>query len=323
MIARLILGLAACLAAGPLRADMVLVPPVDCELGRTCFIQNYVDADPGPDARDFTCGPLVYDGHSGTDFAVATMAQMQAGVAVLAPASGVVTGIRDEMADIASNAPDAPALNGRDCGNGVAIDHGGGWTSQLCHLRRGSVAVRPGDKVNTGQTVGLIGLSGRSEFPHVHLTLRKDGQVVDPFRPDASNTCDPKQGPGLWQDPIAYIGGAITAFGIVTEPPDYASVLRGLPEQATLPADAPALLVWALLLGPRAGDSLMLRLTGPQGAVVDQTVTIEKTQARAFRFTGRKLRSAAWVPGTYRGEISLTRGGKVLDQRSLTVAINR
>ena len=41
--------------------------PVDCVLGESCFIQNYFDHDTGPGLQDFTCGPLTYDGHDGTD----------------------------------------------------------------------------------------------------------------------------------------------------------------------------------------------------------------------------------------------------------------
>src|SRR5262249_35663984 len=42
--------------------------PIDCEVGRSCVIQNYVDHDPSPNARDYQCGTLTYDGHNGTDF---------------------------------------------------------------------------------------------------------------------------------------------------------------------------------------------------------------------------------------------------------------
>jgi hypothetical protein len=38
-----------------------------CELGKICFVQNYVDVDPGPAALDFTCGSATYDGHKGID----------------------------------------------------------------------------------------------------------------------------------------------------------------------------------------------------------------------------------------------------------------
>jgi hypothetical protein len=79
--------------------------PVDCTLGDTCFIQNYVDRDPGPDDTDFTCGPLTYDGHDGTDIALNSDAAMTAGVPVLAAAAGTVRGIRDSMPDIAFLTP--------------------------------------------------------------------------------------------------------------------------------------------------------------------------------------------------------------------------
>ena len=62
-------------------------------------MQNHVDTDPGPDARDFTCGPLSYDGHRGTDFRVATLADMWAGFRALAAALGRVVAVRDGMAD--------------------------------------------------------------------------------------------------------------------------------------------------------------------------------------------------------------------------------
>ena len=98
--------------------------PVDCTLGATCHIQQYADHDPGPGARDFTCGPLSYDGHDGTDIALATRAEMAAGVSVLAAASGRVKGMRDGIADF------APVIADKECGNGVVIDHGDGWETQ-------------------------------------------------------------------------------------------------------------------------------------------------------------------------------------------------
>ena len=74
--------------------------PVACEIGRTCVIQQYVDHDPGPGARDYTCGTLVYDGHTGTDIRVPDLAAQRAGVDVLAAADGAVLRTRDGMADV-------------------------------------------------------------------------------------------------------------------------------------------------------------------------------------------------------------------------------
>ena len=67
-------------AANPPRLGL----PVSCSLGDTCFIQQFVDHAAGPDARDYTCGALSYDGHKGTDFGLPNLRQMAAGVDVLA-----------------------------------------------------------------------------------------------------------------------------------------------------------------------------------------------------------------------------------------------
>jgi hypothetical protein len=291
-----------------------LALPVDCRLGETCFIQQYVDRDPGPAARDYTCGPLVYDGHQGTDFALPTLAAMQAGVAVLAPAAGRVRAIRDGVPDIAVDDPAAPPLDGRDCGNGLAIDHGNGWESQLCHLRQGSVRVRAGDAVAQGDAVGLVGLSGRTAFPHVHLTLRRAGTVVDPFHPADANACPSAPADSLWFDPPAYRPGGIVAAGLAADPPGWEAVKAGLPDAAALPADGPALVVWAHLFGTRAGDRLRLRITGPDGATVsDSEAVIERTQARSYRFAGRRTPAAGWPPGPYAATVELWRGERRID----------
>lgn len=50
----------------------------------------------------------------------------------------------------------------------------------LCHLRRGSLAVRPGDPVRAGEVLGRCGNSGNSTEPHVHL------QVMDAPDPTAA-----------------------------------------------------------------------------------------------------------------------------------------
>ena len=42
--------------------------PIRCDVGATCEIQNYVDLDPSPKARDYQCGSRTYDGHKGIDF---------------------------------------------------------------------------------------------------------------------------------------------------------------------------------------------------------------------------------------------------------------
>jgi murein DD-endopeptidase MepM/ murein hydrolase activator NlpD len=285
---------------------------VDCVLGDSCYIQQFADHDPGPGAADFTCGPLSYDGHDGTDFALPTRAAMAAGVNVLAAALGTVKGTRDGVADF------QPAIAGKECGNGVVIDHGDGWQTQYCHLKQGSVRVAPGDRVETGTPLGQIGQSGQADFPHLHLTLRKDGQELDPFAP-AATACG-SAGDDLWAPDIATEPGGLLGIGIAPAVPDFSAIKAGLPSP-DLPADAPALVVWAYLFGPRAGDALLLSITGPEGDVITERVLLEKTQALAFRAVGRKLTAAAWAPGAYAATATLIRGGQELDRMALSITL--
>ena len=287
--------------------------PLDCTLGDTCHIQQYVDHDPGPAATDFTCGPLSYDGHDGTDFALPTRADMAAGVSVLAAAAGTVGGMRNSVADL------APVVPGKECGNGVVIDHGDGWVTQYCHMRQGSVVVRPGQQVSAGTVLGLVGQSGQAEFPHLHLSVRHDGVEVDPFQPQ-SGSCALTPGPSLWATPVPYEPGGFLAAGFSDDIPQLDALRAGL-ETSPLPATAPGLVVWAFAFGTRAGDRMVFQITGPGGDFLTQVVAIDKTQAQMFRAVGKRLTSAGWAPGPYYATVKLLRDGVDIDRIEARVAV--
>ncbi|MFO7775384.1 MAG: M23 family metallopeptidase [Candidatus Hydrogenedentota bacterium] len=63
-------------------------------------------------------------------------------------------------------------------GNLVEIDHGDGKTTVYGHMRE--LLVSPGEEVERGDVIGLVGSTGRSTGPHVHYEVRRDGQPVDP-----------------------------------------------------------------------------------------------------------------------------------------------
>ncbi|MFM7334330.1 MAG: M23 family metallopeptidase [Tabrizicola sp.] len=303
-----VLTLALALPAGAFE----LVLPVDCTLGETCYIQQYFDHDPGPGAKDFTCGPLVYDGHDGTDFALPTRAAMEEGVAVLAAAPGTVTRVRDGVADF------APTVAGKECGNAAVIDHGQGWETQYCHLKNGSVIVRPGDKVQAGTPIGLIGQSGQAEFPHLHLSVRQNDLKLDPFSLGSSTCGAPAD--DLWaQDPLVEPGGLL-GIGISTAVPGFDAIKAGLPSP-DLPTDAPALVIWAYFFGPRAGDTILFALTWPDGEVWGDQVSLERTQALAFRAYGWKRGTTDWPPGQYSATATLIRGGKEIDKMQIGIKV--
>lgn len=56
-------------------------------------------------------------------------------------------------------------------GNYVIIQYAERVFAALCHLRMGSVAVASGQRVNTGELLGIVGHSGNSYMPHLHFQL--------------------------------------------------------------------------------------------------------------------------------------------------------
>ena len=60
----------------------------------------------------------------------------------------------------------------------VEVDHGKGFTTRYSHAEKLFVSV--GDVVKKGQSIALVGSTGRSTGPHVHFEIYKNGRVVDP-----------------------------------------------------------------------------------------------------------------------------------------------
>ncbi|MFE0885669.1 M23 family metallopeptidase [Streptomyces rochei] len=69
----------------------------------------------------------------------------------------------------------------RIVGNHLVLDLGGGTYAMYAHVRRGSFAVREGDRVRAGQLLARCGNSGNSTEPHVHFQLM-DGPDPDTAR---------------------------------------------------------------------------------------------------------------------------------------------
>jgi len=91
------------------------------------------------------------------------------GAEVLAVAPGRIVAVRDGMPE---NPPGVvpPRIAPDDRGgNRVVQDLGGGRYALYAHLQPGGVAVAPGDRVRTGQLIGLVGNTGNSSEPHLHF----------------------------------------------------------------------------------------------------------------------------------------------------------
>ena len=298
-----------------------LALPIACSVGQDCWIVNYVDDDPSAGRKDFMCLDMSYDGHKGTDFALPNLAAIEQNIPVLAAAPGRVVGTRNNMSDVSFREIGRDAIKDKECGNGVRIDHGDGWATQYCHMKQGSVLVSAGQEIERGQVLGAVGLSGMTEFPHLHLTVNKDGEVVDPFKGvDGGPECGPGATP-LWQtdlqDVLTYRAPKLLDLGLASRSISKAEAEQGIPQSSPLPAKGEVLIVWMRIAGGRRGDRAEISITGPNGDVFQTDWTAEKTEIIRFQYMGTRTPSGGWPAGRYTGRIVLSRDGRVTADRSV------
>ena len=98
----------------------------------------------------------VYKLHNGIDLGGAN------GTPILAPQKGVVKSIYSNSTG----------------GKQLIIEHANGYTTGYAHLDGYNVNV--GDTVKNGQVVAFLGSTGLVTGPHLHFTLKKDGDYLDP-----------------------------------------------------------------------------------------------------------------------------------------------
>lgn len=302
------LPLALILAAATAPASPVFELPIACTPGRDCFVQNYVDHDPGPGRKDYRCLSATYDKHTGTDIRAPTLKAMREGIAVKAAAAGRVGGARDGVVD--RQYVDGADMHGQNCGNGVRLEHPGGWTTLYCHMRQGSVRVKPGQTVSAGQVLGLVGESGEAAFPHLHFQVMRAGQPVDPFAPEAG-TCG--GGRMLWSPAaarsLAYRSPAVLNQGFAGAPVSMEQIEAG---ETPPPTPGAPLVAYVRAIGLEAGDELSLVLTGPDGKELarNRPLTLAGAKAQYMLFAGARRPVAGWPKGVYRAAFVVRRAGR-------------
>ena len=69
--------------------------------------------------------------------------------------------------------------NSSGYGNHIRIDHGYGYVSLYAHMYKYNVGKN--QKVKRGDLIGFVGSTGRSEAPHLHYEIFKDGERINPI----------------------------------------------------------------------------------------------------------------------------------------------
>lgn len=174
---------------------------------------NYLDLDPTSfddgtninpnEIEDYNCGDRCYDYHSGIDILLEPYywnEKKDESIWVIAAAPGVIVDKHDGEFDEQCDPPVSICTNEPDNrGNYVVILHDDGSTASFyMHMVQNSLTSKQeGDRVNTGDYLGVAGSSGCSGGPHLHFEVRTGyvdaglgyeatGTVVDPF---ANGSC--------------------------------------------------------------------------------------------------------------------------------------
>lgn len=287
--------------------------PIDCDVGTDCWVMNYVDFDPDDETQtDPACLARTYDGHKGTDFALLDGVALAQGVDVLAAADGTVSRLRDSEKDAWHTPDELDAIreNQKECGNGIFIDHGNNISTVYCHLRQGSVVVKRGQEVKRGDKIAQVGLSGMTEFPHLHFGIINKGKVMDPFTgQDNEGDCD-KEGRPLWHEDVSieYHPLIIQAVGFHDDVPSLEAIERKAEAPSKILIESGVMTFWVTILGAREGDDIIMQIKDPNGKeFAIRNITQEKNRARQFYYVGKRLNKETALEGAYTASVKIKR----------------
>ncbi|MDT8368695.1 MAG: M23 family metallopeptidase [Longimicrobiales bacterium] len=267
--------------------------PIGGVLNRDIFYGALFDDDLATEGvlRDYQCLVKTRDGHRGTDILLPDFRAMDAGVAVLAPAPGRVIDVQDGLPDRnVTLDPERP-------GNGVVLEHPNGFVSIFLHLRRNSVAVEVGDEVATGDTLGFVGSSGNSNWPHLHF---ETGSL------DAGEVRDPWEGPcgaevSLWEDQLPYqIGFRLVDAGLTTASPgDRTTLLNRPPTVDSVAVTQDRLAFWTILHNPR-NQLADFEVVGPDGEIpISNRVALQPSFSLNFTIVSFPVAGVLTTPGRW------------------------
>lgn len=302
--------------------DFKLNMPIDCDYGVNCYIQNYVDLNSSNSYVDYNCGFLSYDYHKGTDFRLLDYQQMTTGIKVIVAAEGIVKAIRNNEDDFVFIKYGQPSVQDKECGNGIVVAHQNGYATQYCHLLKNSIIVKVGQKIKVGDKIGYVGMSGHTEFPHLHLSVTKNDEIIDPFTnlsPSKEYSCHNQNNiNSLWdkktEEKLKYIETAILNFHVTSEIPTELAARAGNHREDQIALTANKIILWADIMGVLKNDKIIFELTDEQGNNFFQYSQVTpKKYVLYFLYSGKKLNSIDNIkPGNYIAKISLYRNNNEL-----------
>lgn len=194
-------------------------------------ISGFVDLDPNfPDfLLDYNCGARTYDrpdgyNHGGTDFFLSPWIWrkfMRSEVEIVAAAPGQIVYRADGNYDKSCGFNNNPW-------NAIYVQHADGSIAWYGHMKSGSLTSKQvGDTVKEGDFLGVVGSSGNSTGPHLHLEVHDAAfNLIEPWW---AGPCNALNTESWWKVQRPYYdsavlrmttGDALIDFGVCPPPPD-------------------------------------------------------------------------------------------------------
>jgi murein DD-endopeptidase MepM/ murein hydrolase activator NlpD len=277
--------------------------PVLCEINKNCEIVNYPDTDSSDKISDYKGGKVSLNQQNTVDIAVNSIKQVESGIPVLAAQDGTVIyssdGFQDNFnLDMKTDPTSAP------CGNALILEHSYGWKTLYCHLKKGSIALKPGNSVLRGSKIAELGMSGISEFPHLSFAVVKDEIYYDPFTGKPINNQKAMQYLPFWRASVlnlmTYKPFQIMNSGITLEEPNLKKAKSGEANFSEFLSDASSINPWVWGFHLKKGDFIKIKFKDPYGAIVfSDSKKISENKPENFLYWKASRPSEKWKPGTY------------------------
>lgn len=287
--------------------------PVACEIMSNCWITNHVDLrGSSKQNEDYMCGQKVSNDNKSTHISLGSLSDLEKNHAIIAAADGVVR---------------TAANIGGFCGYRVLIEHEKGWETSYCHLKPETLVVRSGQKVQKGQIIGAVGMSGQTPWPRLSFAVLRNGMIFDPFSGRTNiEGCTAKSVP-LWHGGLnpPYEPAHVTSVGFTVGYPSNPQILYGMEAASEISSETKQIALWAMMMNILEGDDIHIQITNPKGEIFDETHIKSKTNKQYYPiYFSANRKNLLWDIGKYIGKITVTRnvhGNKITVGKFSTVTI--
>jgi len=188
---------------------------------------------------------------------------------------------------------------------------------------------RPGQAVEAGQVLGLVGLLGQTECPHVDFPVRHDGALIDPFVGQGPGQPCGQPGSPLWAPELASEltyrpTRLLRSSSFFDAPPDAKLARRGGFRLGATERDPAALVLWVDLFGLQRGDVEWFSIVGPGGIpMLNERKRREESRVSWFSFAGVRRPKEGWPSRVYQGKYRLLRDGTDVARADIQIEITR